>query len=583
MFRNFKFLTTKNTRISSLILENAILRARPTLGKAFLRQSRAFVPDCEMAGISGNDLIEAGWEPGPEFPAILEAAGKLEERGLSDPDYILKLLERDFPKGDPFLRMREKPIAASEAIEATCPADEKNIEGVRRFMGQLMKTPVIEGGTIMPDACPAGAAEATIPVGGAIAVRNAILPAAHSADICCSMYSSIFTCEKSTSEMLDSLMDSTRFGYGGREGENRVHHPVLEESVWSNSFLQGLEEYAAKHIADQGDGNHFAYLGRLRVTRSFVDALSEAGHDELARPLRDAAGSRLEDPDGVTFYSLVTHHGSRGLGAHVYKRGHKAAIKETAKVAKGIPKAAAWLDYSGENGKEYWEALEYVSRWTKANHQSIHSRFLEQAEASRITEFGNEHNFVWKQDSQDELPLFLHGKGATPAWNDNSGRPFPGLIPLNMAAPILITLGRNNEEFLGFAPHGAGRNLSRTATLRNFRKANGDADDDSIQKAIEESTKGLDIRWYYGKGDLTESPIGYKPAAQVKAQIERFELADIIGEVTPLGCIMAGDSGPKPWMRKDILTPKQKRQIEHRADRRKRRQSIRHWEDEEEF
>ncbi len=35
----------------------------------------------------------------------------------------------------------------------------------------------------MPDACPAGAGEAVIPVGGAIAVKNAIIPAAHSADV----------------------------------------------------------------------------------------------------------------------------------------------------------------------------------------------------------------------------------------------------------------------------------------------------------------------------------------------------------------------------------------------------------------
>lgn len=531
-----------------------------------------------MPLITGKDLVEAGWTPGPAFPALLAAAAELEARGIHDPAYLLKLLERDFTREDPTLLMREEAAPFSEAIEATCELDERNIDAVRRYMEQLLRTPVIESGAIMPDACPAGSAEATIPVGGAIAVRNAILPAAHSADICCSMFATLFETSDSTASLLDGLMDSTRFGFGGRSPEDQVPHPVLGESVWSNPFLSGLEEYAEKHIADQGDGNHFAYLGRIRVRRELIDALSEAGHEEIARSLRDRIGNRIDDPDGILFHTLVTHHGSRGLGAQVYKRGHKAAIRETEKIARGIPKAAAWLDTTTEVGEDYWEALSYVGRWTRANHEAIHARFLERITGEKVTEFGNEHNFVWRRAGDETGDLFLHGKGATPAWMDEEGRPLLGLIPLNMAAPILVTLGSDNSEFLGFAPHGAGRNQSRTATLRQFRRANGDLDERSVQRAIDEATRGLDIRWYYGKGDLSESPIGYKPAAQVRQQIEHFELAEIVAEVTPLGCIMAGDGGPHPWRRKDHLSPKQIRQMGHRADRRKTRQATRDWE-----
>lgn len=523
-----------------------------------------------MPLLTGQDLVDAGWQPGPKFPALLAAAAAYEERGIHDAAYLMKLLERDFGKEDPKLRLRDEALPFSEAITATCELDERNIAGVRRFMGQLLRTPVIEAGAVMPDACPAGSAEATIPVGGAIAVNQAILPAAHSADICCSMFATVFQCEATTAKMLDALMESTRFGFGGRREEDRVDHPVLYEPVWSNPFLSGLEEHAARHLADQGDGNHFAYLGKLRVTKAFIDSLTTAGHEGIARALRDAARGRIDETDGITFYTLVTHHGSRGLGAQLYKRGHKAAIRETSRLATGIPPAAAWLDVTTETGADYWDALQYVGRWTKANHESIHERFTGRAGATRITTFGNEHNFVWKRGD-----TFLHGKGATPAWKDDEGRPLLGLIPLNMAAPILVTLGRDNEEFLSFAPHGAGRNQSRTATMRDFRKANGETDDRAIAKSISEATRGLDIRWYYGKGDLSESPVGYKPAAQVRTQIEHFDLADIIAEVTPLGCIMAGDGGPQPWRRQDHLTPKQKRQIEHRADRRKGRQSIR--------
>lgn len=513
-----------------------------------------------MALITGHDLLEAGWATGPRLGEALAKAAEYEARGVTDKDYILKLLHRDTPPEAfvPKLTPRSEPAPLAEAIEATGAVDVENIGNVRRFMRDLLTMPVIERGAVMPDACPAGTAKATIPVGGAIAVRNAIIPSAHSADICCSMHATFFHCAKGTTAMLDDLMASTRFGAGGRSEENLVPHPVNNEEVWNNPFLQGLQGRAIVHMADQGDGNHFAYLGKVKFGDETVKALREAGHEAMAAVLEANRECLV----------LVTHHGSRGLGAAVYARGQKAAVKHTQEIADDIPDAAAWLDYQTEEGRDYWEALQYVARWTKANHESIHARFVEKAGATAVAAFGNEHNFVWKRDD-----VFLHGKGATPAWKDDQGRPLLGLIPLNMAAPILMVLGRDNEEYLSFAPHGAGRNLSRSATLRRF-----EGDEKKMEHALAESTQGVEVRWFYGKADLSESPIGYKPASQIKAQIEKFGLADVIAEIEPLGSIMAGDSGPPPWVRrKQELSPKQLRAIEHRADRRKNRQSMKHF------
>ena len=511
-----------------------------------------------MALLTGNDLIAAGWAPGPQLGTALAKAAEYEARGITDKDYIVKLLNRDAPPAAfvPKLRPKVQHAPFSEAIEATSPVDQENIGNVRRFMRELLTMPVVERGAVMPDACPAGAARATIPVGGAIAVKNAIIPSAHSADICCSMHATFFHCEKNTTAMLDDLMACTRFGPGGRPPGDRVHHPVNDELVWDNPFLQGLQNYAQAHMADQGDGNHFAYIGRVKFESEALTALRSAGHIELADAFE-------KHPETLV---LVTHHGSRGLGAAVYARGQKAAVKHTESIAENIPASAAWLDYETDAGRDYWEALQYVARWTKANHESIHARFIAKAEARKVAAFGNEHNFVWKQGD-----LFLHGKGATPAWKDDHDRPLLGLIPLNMASPVLIVLGRDNQEYLSFAPHGAGRNISRSALLRRF-----DDDEKKMERALKESTAGIEVRWFTGKPDLSETPLGYKPAAQIKEQIEKFGLADVIAEIQPLGSIMAGDSGPPPWMRrKEELSPKQLRAIEHRADRRKTRQAMR--------
>lgn len=541
--------------------------------------------------LTESDLLLAGWLHGPLLTEMLAAVARMEERGIQDPAYAMKLLRRDFPAPEPKIKMRENPAPLATAIEATGPADEENIAKVRRLMDQLLCAPVIQRGAVMPDACPAGHAVATIPVGGAIAVKNAIIPSAHSEDVCCSMYATFFRTEAGVDAQLEALMKSTRFGPGGRREEDWVRHPVLDEDVWENPYLQGLERHAAMHLADQGDGNHFAFLGEATFTAGQLAALENAGHRDLAQALsapegpdlsadQSSAGAEREnatgqEPEPVFRWNvLVTHHGSRGLGAHVFKRGQKAAEKQTAKSAAGIPLAACWLDAESEEGAAYWEALEYVGRWTKANHQCIHAGFAEKLGTSIAAAVGNEHNFVWRRGS-----VFLHGKGATPAWPEEDGRPRLGLIPLHMAAPILLVLGRDNADYLSFAPHGAGRNLSRRAAVKAFLGGEEHPDSKRLHRLTAEQTPDIAVRWWHGKPDLGETPMAYKPAAQVRAQIEKFNLADIIAEIHPLGCIMAGDAGPRPWEREKDLTPKQKRQIGHRADRRKSRQGLLHFDD----
>ena len=248
----------------------------------------------------------------------------------------------------------------------------------------------------------------------------------------------------------------------------------------------------------------------------------------------------------------------------------KAALKQTDKAARGVPSAAAWLDARSDEGRAYWEALQYVGLWTRANHESIHERFLNNIGAEKLASFGNEHNFVWKRGD-----VFMHGKGATPAWKDSEGRPLLGLIPLNMAEPILMVLGGDQSEFLSFAPHGAGRNVSRTKLRGRY------TDEATRQNVIAHHTRDIDVRWYCGKADLSETPVAYKKADQVKAQIEEFGLAEIVAEIRPLGCIMAGDMPRIDWKkrRKEMLSPKQKRQIQHRAERRKTKQGLGSWED----
>ncbi|MGE9266722.1 MAG: RtcB family protein [Verrucomicrobiales bacterium] len=505
-----------------------------------------------------SDLLAAGWKDSPELEHILARSEEISrQKGIKDPKYLEKLLRREFPHAHAALRMRDEPAPLALAIRAETPTEEKNLQRVLARMDELLRCPVISSGALMPDACPAGSESASMPVGSVITAENALIPAAHSADICCSLRASFYHSELSIDEELDALAKATRFGPGPRP--DPPTHPVTEEEVWKNPFLKGLQEKARAHLADQGDGNHFASLGEVDHLPALVEKLSSLGYPELARQLHDSGHEQLR--------VLVTHHGSRALGAAVFARGLDAAIKQTRRHARDIPDAAAWLYADSPEGENYWQALQYIARWTRANHDCIHDGFLDKVGSRNIARLGNEHNFVWKRDRN-----YLHGKGATPAWHDPEGRPLLGFIPLNMVEPILLVAGGNQETFSSFAPHGAGRNLSRRALLKTYRNKLGDLSADKVTHAIAEATAGLSLRWYLGQADLSETPVAYKNAETVTAQIREFALAENLAKISPRGCLMAGRA---PVAAEKPLSPKQLRQIQHRKERRKTRQ--RNW------
>jgi hypothetical protein len=99
--------------------------------------------------------------------------------------------------------------------------------------------------------------------------------------------------------------------------------------------------------------------------------------------------------------------------------------------------------------------------------------------------------------------------------------------------------------------------------LAPYRDVEGDIDPLRVKQVLAETTRGLDIRWYNGAPDLSESPLGYKDASKVKAQIEQFKLATVVGEIRPLGCIMAGEAPEPPWAKK-----RREKRAAHKAARR---------------
>lgn len=452
--------------------------------------------------INGNDLIQLGFESGKWMKDAIAHVNANELSGAE----LLQYLTQFRPL--PILPLQENLVPIAINIRAESDDEVINVEQVIKTMQTLARTPTIVAASIMPDACPTGQ-DGIIPVGGVAVAKNAIHPGMHSADICCSVMLTDFG-KIDPKAVLDAAHSVTHFGPGGRDRSEQFRFPdALRAAFESNHLLsdQQMIGIARSHLGTQGDGNHFLFVGTSKKTGNTM---------------------------------LITHHGSRGPGARLFDKGMKIAEGFRKKISPETLKGNAWIPFDTEEGQLYWDALQIIREWTKENHACLHNATAEKLNATIADRYWNEHNFVFKAGD-----LFYHAKGATPLdpkfMPDITG---PRLIPLNMSEPVLIVQGQTTSSNLGFAPHGAGRNISRT----QHKRSKGEQ---PIAEIFAEETVGLDVRFFTNEIDISELPSAYKNASTVRAQMEEFGLGEVIDEVLPYGCIMAGDcKNDPPWKRK---------------------------------
>jgi tRNA-splicing ligase RtcB len=471
----------------------------------------------EQMTINGGDLIAWGYTPGAWFKDAIGQANLMQQGG-ADLDAIQALVSTLVPKPIETIKRQDGsgiPCHYNITVDPSEPAELDNLAKVRAHMHELAGIPTIRALAVMPDACPAGSDLGTIPVGGVAVAEGAIHPGMHSNDICCSVALSVFS-DGLAEKVLDAGMKISHFGPGGRQRIDDMRVPTdLMAKFFDNKFTVKLMKAAREHYGSQGDGNHFFYVGRIEST------------DQLC---------------------LVTHHGSRKPGAELYRLGIQAAWDHTRVYCPDVPKHNAWIPYDSEDGEAYWEALQLIREWTKSNHFAIHDAVAESLGLKVIDRYWNEHNFCFKRGD-----YFYHAKGATPNYLGFASDGLHGntLIPLNMAAPILVcaphddpTWGMDfSEKSLGFCPHGAGRNFSRTGFMKSLEERGI-----SPKEIIAKYRETYDIRAFTGKYDISEFPEAYKSPEKIVAEIETYNLTTVVDRIQPYGSIMAGHTG---WSQRD--------------------------------
>ena len=368
-----------------------------------------------------------------------------------------------------------------------------------RQMRNACSLPVAVRGALMPDAHTGYG----LPIGGVLAVRDAVIPYAVGVDIACRMRLSVLDMPVSSlfsrrEELVYTLERETRFGIGACfEGPERRHHAVMDRDWSVSPVTRTLKDKAWKQLGSSGGGNHFVEFGELHL---------------------DAPALGLEKG---CYLALLSHSGSRGTGEAVAAHYSKRAMDLRPALPQEI-KHLAWLDLDGADGQEYWQAMELMGHYASANHELIHAHVLHSLGAEALAHVENHHNFAWRE-THDGQEVIVHRKGATPA-----GKGVLGIVPGSMGAPGFVVNGRGNPGSLHSCSHGAGRLLSRTAAIKSLNRS-------EVLAYLEE--QGVELI----SGGLDEAPMAYKNIHEVMAA--QSDLVDILARFEPRLVKMAPDEG----------------------------------------
>jgi tRNA-splicing ligase RtcB (3'-phosphate/5'-hydroxy nucleic acid ligase) len=375
-------------------------------------------------------------------------------------------------------------------------------EGALHQMYQAAKLPISVAGALMPDAHSGYG----LPIGGVLATENAVIPYGVGVDIGCRMCLSIYDIDPKELVQKENfftreLLEATLFG-SGSQFDRAANHEVMENELFGElPLLKNLHGRAWKQLGTSGSGNHFAEFGVVEI----------------------AAKDNVLGVEAGNYIGLLTHSGSRALGANIANYYTKIAISK-----RRLPQDAknlAWLSLDEEAGIEYWNAMNLAGDYASACHHVIHDKIAKQLGRKPLKIVENHHNFAWKENWEGKV-LIVHRKGATPA-----GKDVLGIIPGSMTAPGFIVKGRGESASVNSASHGAGRKMSRTKARSSI-----------TQKELNEVLLKHGVKLL--GGGLDEAPHAYKDIEMVMQS--QKSLVDVVGRFTPKIVKMDGAS-PKKW------------------------------------
>jgi len=455
-----------------------------------VRGSEHYIHDQRRESMKTHELIALGIPKGPATELVHEAIkqwGKASGGRVKKPllmAAVVKLAKSPEDHLDDtywaeaarkLLELREAQtsyVPRAEPAEYRQWGTDLEPEAIRQ-MDNACKLPVSVCGALMPDAHTGYG----LPIGGVLAVDNAVIPYAIGVDIACRMRMTVLdlpttTLAGQTDRLTKVLEQETRFGVGAAF-QKRHEHPVMDEDWSFCPIANSRKTKAWNQLGTSGSGNHFVEFGTLTLERGNLGL--EAG----------------------VYLALLSHSGSRGTGNEIATHYSKLAMKAHPELPKELT-FLAWLDMDSDAGREYWQAMELMGRYAAANHELIHHSIARALKAHVLLTIENHHNFAWKEVHRGK-EVIVHRKGATPATAGTLG-----IIPGSMGTSGYVVRGKGEPRSLHSASHGAGRRMSRKQARESFRWSH-------VKKYLQD--KGVLLL----SAGLDEVPMAYKDIEEVMA------------------------------------------------------------------
>jgi len=332
-------------------------------------------------------------------------------------------------------------------------------------------------------------------VGSGIPTVEAIMPAAVGVDIGCGMLS-----VRTQFTMLDIDAAVAR-----RHADHYYIDPqYLEYADKGKNTLTSLRESIEKAIPLSA-GNYNTHtrgdirdlVAQLEAYPGITDAEKIAGNWRLQLATLGSGNHFIElSRDQENRVWLFLHSGSRGVGNKLAQKH----IRIAQELCKGKPLPDRDLAYLTEDQQEFWDYitdLRWAQQFALLNREGMMRRVIacfEEWMGSQIKKtlvVQCHHNYT-TLEHHDGKQVWMSRKGAIDAslgtW---------GLIPGSMGAASYVVTGKGNAEALNTAPHGAGRNYSRSAAKKKF-----------TMSELETAMTG--IEWRHTSAFLDEAPEAYK-------------------------------------------------------------------------
>ncbi|MBU8934528.1 MAG: RtcB family protein [candidate division Zixibacteria bacterium] len=340
----------------------------------------------------------------------------------------------------------------------------------------------------------------------------------------------------SNQEMDDVLANGARWivanGYGSKDDLDVMEEGGGIEGADPSLISDSARKRGSNQLGTLGAGNHFLEIQRV---------------DEIYDPETAAAF-------GITATGQVTimiHTGSRGCGHQIctdYLEAMRAARKKYG-IRLPDPQLVC-APASSPEAQRYFSAMKAAANYAWANRQMITHQVRQSFEAvlkQSAERLGLDliydlaHNMAKLEEHEVEgrlRHLYVHRKGATRAFGP--GHPEipqryrhvgqPVLIPGDMgtASYLLVGTELGMRETFGSSCHGAGRRMSRHASVRRHR---------ANEVFAHLKDKGIYLQAKSKRVVAEEAPGAYKDIDNVVEITHRAGIARKVARMTPMGVV----------------------------------------------